>query len=75
MAKHAAGDTLILTGTITEIDGGIALVTVDGTFPSGGTVTMRLGKLPAAGEDDADEDRIRGAMAEAQAHPGRVVTR
>jgi hypothetical protein len=31
--------------------------------------------VAAAPEEPSDEDRIRGAMAEAQDHPGRIVTR
>jgi hypothetical protein len=71
MAEHAVGNMVVLTGTIVEIDGGIALVRVDKAFPEGGTITVRLGKLPAA---ESDEDLIRRAMVKAQKRPGRVVT-
>jgi hypothetical protein len=72
MAEHAVGNQVVLTGTIVEIDGGIALVRVDRAFPAGGTVTVRLGKLP----DDApsQEERIREAMKVARENPGRTVT-
>jgi hypothetical protein len=75
MAEHKVGNTVVLVGTIVEIQGDVALVQVDRSFPSGTTtIAVRLGKLPA---DDApsDEDRIRDAMAEARDHPGRTITR
>jgi len=72
MAEHAVGNMVVLTGTIVEIDGGIALVRVDKSFPAGGTIAVRLGKLPPA---ETDEDKIREAQAEAEAHPGRLITR
>jgi len=73
MAEHKVGNQVVLCGTIVQIEGDIALVRVDKSFPDGGTITVKLGKLP----DDApsDEDRIRDAMAEARDHPGHVITR
>lgn len=70
MAEHAVGNQVVLTGTIVEIEGGIALVQVDRAFPAGGTITVRLGQLRDDGE--SDEDVIRRLMAEARDHPGRV---
>jgi hypothetical protein len=72
MAEHAVGNMVVLTGTIVEIHGGVAMVRVDKSFPEGGTIAVRLGKLPSG---DTGEDRIRDAMAEARDHPGRTVTR
>jgi len=71
MAGHKVGGTVVLVGTIMEIQGNIALVQVDKSFPSGTTtIAVRLGTLPAAPYDEAhgDEDRIRAAMAEARNH-------
>ena len=73
MAEHKVGNTVVLVGTIVEIEGDIALVKVDKSFPEGGTITVRLGKLTV--DVPSDEDRIRDAMAEAQDHPGRIVSR
>lgn len=74
MAEHKVGNTVVLTGTIVEIQGDVALVQVDKSFPSGTTtIAVRLGKLP--GGDPSDEDRIRDAMTEAMDHPGRTITR
>jgi hypothetical protein len=78
-----AGDPVILRGRIKSLIDGVALVEVYRTFPVGGTVAVQCGALeldetPAAADSAApasDEDRIRDAMAEAQEHPGRVVTR
>ena len=68
---------VVLTGTIVEIQGNIAMVKVDRSFPEGGVIAVRLGKLPAAPYDEihGDEDRIRDAMTEARDHPGRTITR
>jgi hypothetical protein len=65
MAEHKVGNQVVLCGTIVWIEGGIALVEVDRAFPAGGTIAVRLGTLPAAGE--SDEDLIRRRMTEAQA--------
>ena len=74
MAEHKVGNMVVLTGTIVEIQGDVALVQVDKSFPSGSaTIAVRLGKLPDP--RNADEDRIRDAMTEAQAHPGRTIIR
>jgi hypothetical protein len=73
MAEHAVGNMVVLTGTIVEINGAVALVRVDRAFPEGGTIAVRLGKLPPA--EKSDEDKIREAMAGAMDHPGREVTR
>jgi hypothetical protein len=78
MAEHKVGNTVVLVGTIVEIQGDVALVQVDKSFPSGTTtIAVRLGKLPAAPYDTVhgDEDRIRDAMGEARDHPGRTITR
>jgi hypothetical protein len=77
MAEHKAGNTVVLVGTIMQIEGDIALVRVDRSFPDGGTITVKLGELPAAPYDavHGDEDRIRDAMTEARDHPGRTITR
>jgi hypothetical protein len=78
MAEHKVGNTVVLVGTIVEIQGDVALVQVGKSFPSGTTtIAVRLGTLPAVPYDEAhgDEDRIRDAMAEAHQHPGRVITR
>jgi hypothetical protein len=72
MAEHTAGNQVVLCGTIVEIEGGVALVRVDRSFPAGGTIAVRLGMLPAAGE--SDEDLIRRAMVQAGKRPGRLVT-
>lgn len=73
MAEHKVGNTVVLSGTIVQIEGDVALVRVDRSFPECDTIAVRLGKLP----DDApsDEDRIRDAMAGARDHPGRTITR
>lgn len=73
MAEHAVGNQVVLCGIIVEIEGDVALVKVDRAFPAGGTIAVRLGKLPDGGPPD--EDRIREAMGEAQEYPGRVITR
>jgi hypothetical protein len=76
MAEHKVGNMVVLTGTIVEIQGNVALVQVDKSFPSGTTtIAVRLGKLPAGDGEASDEDRIRDAMAAAQDHPGRTITR
>ena len=73
MAKHAVGNQVVLTGTIVEIEGNVALVQVDKSFPSGTTtVAVRLGKLPD--DSPSEEDKIREAMRLAQENPGRTVT-
>jgi hypothetical protein len=70
MAEHKVGNTVVLVGTIVEIQGDIALVQVDKSFPSGTTtIAVRLGKLPEGDVPPSDEDRIRDAMTEAQHHP------
>jgi len=75
MAEHKVGDTVVLAGTIVEIQGDVALVQVDKSFPSGTiTIAVRLGKLPD-GDVPSDEDRIRELMAEARDHPGHTITR
>ena len=57
MPEHAVGNKVVLCGTIASIEGDIALVKVDRSFPPGGTVAVRLGKLPddaqQAGDDHA----------------------
>ena len=112
MAEHKVGGTVVLVGTIVQIEGDVAVVRVDRALADRGTVVVRLGTLPAAPYDaihsderaemlrrhgvercaicgvvlrshdggdhpwtPSDEDRIRDAMAEAQARPGRIVTR
>ena len=75
------GDPVILRGRIKSLMDGVALVEVYRTFPVGGTVAVQCGALeldetPDTGTvPESDEDRIRGAMAEAQEHPGRMITR
>ena len=64
---------VVLTGTIVEIQGNIAMVKVDRSFPEGGVIAVRLGAL--AVEVPSDEDRIRDAMTESHANPGRTITR
>ena len=74
MAEHKVGNTVVLTGTIVEIQGDVALVQIDKSFPSGTTtIAVRLGKLAAAPYDavPGDEDRIRAAMTEAHQRPHR----
>jgi len=73
MAGHAAGSQVALTGTITELNGDVAVVKVDGSIPAGGTIIVRLSRPDDDGP--SDEDRIRDAMAGAQDHPGQVITR
>ena len=73
MAEHKVGNMVVMTGTIVQIEGDIALVRVDKSFPDGGTITVKLGKLPDG--DPSDEDRIRDAMTEARDHPYRTITR
>jgi hypothetical protein len=102
MAEHKVGNTIVLMGTIVEIQGDVAVVRVDKSFPDGGTIAVRLGRLleahgvercaicgvvlrshdagdhPWTGIEPcapSDEDRIRDAVTEAQAHPGRTITR
>ncbi len=73
MAEHAVGNQVVLTGTIVEIEGNVALVQVDKSFPSGTTaIAVRLGKLPD--DSPSEEDKIREAMRLAQENPGRTVT-
>jgi hypothetical protein len=72
MAEHAVGNQVVLCGTIVAVEGNIALVLVDKSFPEGGTIAVRLGRLRDDGE--SDEDVIRRLMAEAREHPGHVVT-
>lgn len=75
------GDPVILRGRIKSLIEGVALVEVYRTYPVGGTVAVQCGALELdestgdGGTAEPDEDRIRGAMAEAQDHPGRIVTR
>jgi hypothetical protein len=58
MAKHAVGNQVVLTGTIVELEGDVALVQVDRSYPSGTTtIAVRLGKLP---DDDAEMLRRHG---------------
>ncbi len=80
MAEHKIGNMVVLMGTIVDIEGGVALVRVDKSWPEGGVIAVRLGKLPD--DDPPDpyrdpmvEDRIRDIMAEAHDHPGRTITR
>ena len=73
MAGHAAGTQVTLTGTIMELNGDVAVVKVDRSIPAGGTIIVRLSRPDAV--PASDEDRIRDAMAGAQDHPGRVITR
>jgi len=73
MAEHKAGDTVILTATIVAFGVDVAVVRVDGAVGDS-TVVVRLGNL-AVEDTPSDEDRIRDAMAEAQDHPGRIITR
>jgi len=73
MAEHKAGNTVVLLGTIVTIAGDVAVVKLDRAFPPGSEITVLLGELPD--DDPSDEDRIRDAMAEAQDHPGRTITR
>lgn len=73
MAEHAAGGQVVLTGTIMELNGDVAVVKVDRSIPAGGIIIVRLSSLPDDGP--SDEDRIRDAMGEAQDHPGRIITR
>ena len=76
MAGHKVGNTVVLVGTIVQIEGDVAVVRVDRSFPDGGTIAVRLGRLPAAPYDEVhDEDLIRDAMTEAHEHPGRTITR
>ena len=67
-----AGSQVALTGTIVELNGDVAVVKVDGSIPAGGTIIVRLSRPD---DGPSDEDRIRDAMAGAQDHPGRVITR
>ena len=73
MAGHKEGDTVVLTGTIVEIAGDIAIVRVDKSFPLAGVIAVRLGTLPD--HAPSDEDRIRDAMASARAGLDRTITR
>lgn len=77
-----AGDPVILHGRIKSLMDGVALVEVYRSFPVGGTVAVQCGALELDETPDdggivpeSDEDRIRDAVAEAQEHPGRIVTR
>lgn len=76
------GDPVILRGRIKSLSGGTALVEVCRSYPDGGTVAVQVGaleldetRLGHGATAASDEDRIREAMAEAQDHPGRIVTR
>ena len=78
----AVGDPVVIRGTIRAIIEGTALVEVYRSYPVGGTVAVQCGalELDETPEDggtvpESEEDRIRALMAEAQEHPGRVVTR
>jgi hypothetical protein len=73
MTGHKVGGTVVLVGTIVEIQGTVAMVRVDRSFPEGGVIAVRLGAL--AVEVPPDEDLIREAMTEARDHPGRTITR
>ena len=61
MAEHKVGNLVVLTGTITEIDGDIAMVRVDKGIASMGTVAVRLGTLPAAPYDAVHGDQAAGS--------------
>jgi hypothetical protein len=39
VAEHAVGNQVVMCGTIVELEGDIALVKVDKSFPAGGTIT------------------------------------
>ena len=65
MAEHKVGNQVVLCGTIVQIEGDVAVVRVDRALADNGTIVVRLGRLPAAGE--SDEDLIRRRMTEAQA--------
>jgi hypothetical protein len=78
----AVGDPVILRGRILKIEEGVALVAVYRTYPTGGTVAVQCGALELDethvdhdNQIKGDEDRIRDAMAEAQYHAGRTITR
>lgn len=82
----AAGDPVILRGRIRKIDGDVAMVEVYRSYPTGitvavGTVAVQCAALERdesggdGGAVPSDEEKIREAMAEAQDHPGRIVTR
>jgi hypothetical protein len=61
MAEHKVGNTVVLVGTIVQIDGDIAIVRVDRAVADRGTVTVRLGTLPArpyGAVHDAARDRL-----------------
>jgi hypothetical protein len=70
MAEHAVGGQVVMCGTILAIEGNIALVLVDKSFPDGGTVTVRLGRLRDDGE--SDEDAIREITRAGMENPGRT---
>jgi hypothetical protein len=59
-----------MCGTIVAIDGDVALVKVDRSFPQGGTITVRLGKLSARplATDEVAVARIRRAQEGAGNH-------
>jgi hypothetical protein len=56
MAEHEVGNTVVLVGTIVDIEGNIALVRVDKSWPEGGVIAVRLGTLPAAPYDAVHGD-------------------
>lgn len=60
MPEHAVGNQVVLCGTITAIEGDVALVKVDRASPEGGTIAVRLGKLPdSAPANEVDAARVR----------------
>jgi hypothetical protein len=78
----AVGDFVIVRGQIKSIIDGVALIEVYRGYPVGANVAVQCGALDLAEPADStavgagsEEDRIRDMMAEAQAHPGRMVTR
>jgi hypothetical protein len=61
--EHAVGSMVVLCGTITAVEGDIALVRVDRSFPAGGTVTVRLGTPRAApAADEVSAARVQRAL-------------
>jgi hypothetical protein len=67
VAEHKVGNTVVLVGTIVQLEGNVAVVRVDRALTEHATIVVRLGTLPAVPYDEAhgDEDRIRDAMTEA----------
>jgi hypothetical protein len=61
-----------LEGTMTAVPGDWVIKGVKGVYPCKPDIFAATYELVA---DASDEDRIRDAMAEAQDHPGRTVTR